>query len=131
MVLRMRLVSPCACASETDGRSSEDMDDVRALGNIISGNAIPENTPYTERAAEELRPLAISFLGNCIVSTLDIRLMQILFRLIGSAKDRMEMPFLYEMDLWMETFLLPGRSASIKHEKKAEENSPTSMPIQI
>ena len=62
--MRMRLESPCACASDTDGSRSEETDPVKALGNIMSGIAIPEKTPYMDKASDEDRPLATSILGS-------------------------------------------------------------------
>ena len=102
-----------------------------ALGNMISGKAIPEKTPYTESASDVDSPLIINFLGSCIVSTVEIRLTQTLFRLIGKASEIMDNPLLQERDLRIEKFLLSGLSARIKQDKKAEENSPASIPRQI
>ncbi len=129
--MRIRLLFPCACNSETDGSSREDTEEVRALGNMISGKAIPEKTPYTESASDVDSPLIINFLGSCIVSTVEIRLTQTLFRLIGKASEIMDNPLLQERDLRIEKFLLSGLSARIKQDKKAEENSPASIPRQI
>ena len=131
MVLRMRWSLPCACASDTEGSSREATEPVKALGNMISGIAIPEKTPYKDRALEALKPLATSILGSCMVSTEEMKLIQILLRLIGSARDTMDFPLLREMDLRMEKSVFPGRTASIKHENSAEANSPASNPTQI
>ena len=93
MVLRIRRSLPCACASDTEGSRREAIEPVKALGNIISGIAIPEKTPYNDSAEDGLKPLATSFLGSCIVSMEEIKLMQILLRLIGSARDTIDFPF--------------------------------------
>ena len=93
MVLRMRWSLPCACASDTEGSSKEAAEPVNALGNIISGIAIPEKTPYKDSALEVLKPLATSIFGSCMVSTEEIKLMQILLRLIGSAREKIDFPF--------------------------------------
>lgn len=104
---------------------------MNALGNMMSGIAIPEKTPYKDKALEVLKPLATSIFGSCIVSTEEIKLMQIRFKLMGSASDTIDLPLLRERELRIENAALPGRTASIKHENNAEVNSPASNPTQI
>ena len=131
MVLRIRWSLPCAWASDTEGSKRDATEPVKALGNIISGIAIPEKTPYNDSAEEELKPLATSILGSCMVSTEEIKLIQILFRLIGKARDIIAPPFSKESALRMQKSVLSCRIANMKQENNAEENSPTNSPIQI
>ncbi len=54
MVLRIRWSLPCAWASDTEGSKRDATEPVKALGNIISGIAIPEKTPYNDSAVSSI-----------------------------------------------------------------------------
>ena len=117
------------------GSSKEAAEPVMAQGNIITGNAIPENTPYTERASDVESPYSVSFIGSMTVSMPESRLTHNLLRLRGTAR-------------WHKSDSLPrdskcsalsdfnGFSAcldfikSIMLEKSADEHSPVKSPVQ-
>ena len=52
-----------AFCSETAGKSMEDKEPVMAVGNIISGRAIPVNTPNKLSASSVLNPASSRFCG--------------------------------------------------------------------
>ena len=68
------------------GSSSDAAEPVIAQGNIITGNAIPENTPYMESASDVERPYSTSLPGSATVSMVERRLTQTLIRLKGMAR---------------------------------------------
>ena len=77
---------PFDWASEMEGRSRVAAEPVMAQGNMTSGKAIPEKTPYMESASVELSPLAINCRGSWKVSTVEKRLIQTRFILKGHAR---------------------------------------------
>lgn len=117
------------------GSSNEAAEPVMAQGNIITGNAIPENTPYTESASDVESPCSISFLGSATVSMVERRLTHTLLRLRGIAR-RHNSDNLLRDSKCLDSVVFNKLSAcldfikSIKLEKSAEEHSPTKSPVQ-
>ena len=121
-----------ACASDTEGRISEDIEVVIALGNNISGRAIPEKMPYMDNAFEASMPFWINFCGIIIVSKVDSRLMHILFKLIGVERVKSSWVFFIksfgEFILLFREFFNELENSTIL-EKQEEANSPANKPI--
>ena len=71
----------------------------------------------------------MSFDGNCMVSMADIRLMNTLFKLIGNASENRAIPLLSDKNFLVDSIVFFELNKSMADEKKAETNSPMSMPM--
>lgn len=99
-------VLPQACASDMVGIIKEAADPVNAHGNMISGNAIPENVPYIESASVLVKPLFISIKGRLVVSIVDKRLIPILFKLRGKDILKISIPSVIPIILYLDLFCI-------------------------
>ena len=113
------------------GRSRQPAEPVNAHGNMTSGKAMPEKIPYTDKACEVVKPLLVSICGNCMVSKVVSRLMQMRFKLNGAATEMSSFPFCKEIiRVEDREFCLLVLVSNMMHEKAAEAHSPISIPRQ-
>ena len=82
VIFLIRSVCFFSSASDIVGSNIAETDPVRALGNSKRGNTIPQSTPYTDNASDEVKPYFSRLPGNETVSMLANRLTMIRLILI-------------------------------------------------
>ena len=114
------------------GRSIAETEPVRAFGNNNRGNTIPHNTPYKDKAFEEVKPYFSRHWGNEMVSMLAkrftmIRLILMIIAIfniliVNSLNSLRKSVVLYDLILCTE-------AVNRKTDKRVETASPQRSPV--